>query len=84
MYKPVDIFLVNCEEGDWEGAYVDGECVSQGHSLDNRDWLHIIKEFKVFSGVIVNYTFTTQHMDEMGNSFPQYSEQIPIEFLQNE
>ena len=32
------VTLVRDHEGEWEGLYVDGTLIAQGHSLQDTDW----------------------------------------------
>ena len=29
----MDVLILNSEEGDWEGLFIDGELIDQGHTL---------------------------------------------------
>lgn len=43
----VKVTRVHDEHGEWEGLYVDGTLVDEGHSLDTHDVLTILgKEFE--------------------------------------
>lgn len=60
--KEVDLLLACLE--DWQGAYVDGELVSEGHEVNMID---IVKEFKYFKSAEWQYLhFET---DEDFNNF---------------
>jgi hypothetical protein len=63
------ITIIGCESGDWEGLYVNGILHYEGHSIYARDFIDLIKKFKVFKDVEC-FEITDEHMEELGASFP--------------
>lgn len=56
--------IVMSEEGDWEGLYLDGNLVAQGHSITARDALEAIGHKVDWSEA------TTAQLEQHGNSLP--------------
>ena len=48
-----DIVVVGSPDGDWEGVYVDGRLVFEGHSIT---WWHMLDALKI--------NYTTDDADE--------------------
>ena len=66
------VTIVNSEDGDWQGIYVNGILKAQSHSLSTRDILNALD---------VDHTiafFNESSMEKMGNSFPQKESDIII------
>jgi hypothetical protein len=55
---------------DWEGVYLDGKLIDQGHSLDLREVLTTLG-FHVESQYVIG-----EELDEFGNSFPTSLEEF--------
>lgn len=45
------VSLIETEDGDWVGLYVNGELIDEGHSLTSYQWIKVIKEYKHFDKV---------------------------------
>ena len=37
--KKLNIALVTCDDGDWEGLFIDGKLITEGHSVPSTDVL---------------------------------------------
>lgn len=65
--------IVNSREGDWQGIYIDGVLVDEGHSLDLKSCL----EYVTHAGVGPNDIF--QHHDvEIDACFPPSFEDLRL------
>ena len=40
------VILIGTQSGDWEGLYINGKLVEQGHNIDRMDLLHYADQFK--------------------------------------
>lgn len=69
------ITVVSCEGGDWSGLYVDGFLEFEGHQIYERDYIELIRRYKVFKDVVC-FTITDEHMDWLGSSFPHKLEDV--------
>lgn len=63
--------LKNISLDDWEGWYLDGKLIQQGHSTDANDLLEKILGESIDSEYIEN-----DDLDEFGNSLPDSLEEI--------
>ena len=66
--------LVGCTSGDWEGAYIDGVLVDEGHSVD----LINIIQLRVMLD-IVQTEVQSDWLEEVGGTFPPFIDHIPYE-----
>jgi hypothetical protein len=57
---------------DWEGLYLDGLLIREGHSLDVRDVLEAL-------GITVDYVMADDCLNELGSCPPLLTEVVPDE-----
>ena len=65
--------IVGCEAGDWEGLYIDGKLVEEGHKI-HRDTIfeHL--------GINADYSCASDNaMDKMGCSFPEKLDEVILD-----
>jgi hypothetical protein len=75
-----DVILISCESDDWEGIYVDGFLLDEGHSLSNSHFISLIRTYKNFNSIEQKW-ITDEGMDEVGCSFPTQYNDIPKKYL---
>jgi hypothetical protein len=70
------VVILNTQEGDWEGLFVDGSLINEGHHLGEGDTLFLLKQAEKLdfkSSDIVISTLTnddSEYVESYGN-FPQ-------------
>lgn len=69
------VTIVGCESGDWSGLYVDGVLECEGHQIYERDYIELIRKYKVFKDVAC-FQITGEHMDSLGSNFPNKLEDV--------
>lgn len=69
--------IINCESGDWEGLYVNGILQYEGHSINARDFINLIRKYKVFKDVQC-FEISDEHMEKLGSSFPHNLRDVNI------
>ena len=47
--KKLSIALVTCDDGDWEGLFIDGKLITEGHSVPSTDVLDKLEELGVIN-----------------------------------
>lgn len=76
------VVILQSQEGDWEGLYVDGKCISQSHTLGEGDGkLFLLRKAKEFSftidDVIVKYVNNDdEEMLQDGGMFPENLDEL--------
>ena len=64
-----NLLFVTGEEGDWEGLYVKGKLVKEGHELTKYDVLDALKEYNFDLGFEYGeYTINQEYLDDYGLS----------------
>lgn len=73
------LFVVG-EEGDWEGMYLDGVLVKEGHIISKHDALDALKDYKGDLGDSYGeYTVKQEYLE--GNGLPIHFEDIDKEMI---
>lgn len=68
------LFVVG-EEGDWEGMYLEGVLIVEGHIISKYDALDALKEYKGdLDGSYGEYTINQEHLEE--NGLPKHFKDI--------
>jgi len=71
----VTVTVIGCESGDWSGLYVDGVLECEGHSIYERDYINLIRKYKVFKDVDC-FEISDEHMEWLGCNFPNKLEEV--------
>lgn len=45
----MDILILQTQEGDWEGLYIDGKIIDQGHNIGEGNRLFLLKKAEEFN-----------------------------------
>lgn len=67
--------LVGCTSGDWEGVFVDGVLIEEGHHVDLIPIIngnHVITE-------AVRVEVNSDWLEETDGTFPNFIDHIPYE-----
>lgn len=69
----MDVLLLSSQEGDWEGLYVNGEIVDQGHRIDRDDFLELAEKYNFKSSDVRKKELTNEDEEEtsMSGRFPR-------------
>lgn len=70
------IIVVNSNQGDWSGIYLDNELWTEHHSLDTQDWAELINNHHLESVDVKEVC--GDWLEEWGN-LPQRYQDIPVE-----
>ena len=61
------LLFVTGEEGDWEGLYLEGKLVKEGHELTKYDVLDALKTFDYdFGDEYGSYTINQEYLEDIG------------------
>jgi hypothetical protein len=71
--EDMNIVYVDNEDGDWEGWYLNGKLIDEGHRVDTCQLL------KQLGFNIVRREMTYEQMEELGCRFPESLEDVPDE-----
>lgn len=68
----MEITFVNNNQGagDWQGVYVDGSLMQQGHALDYYAILCLLKDTGQTIKVLQRVTLNDAQMESLGNRLP--------------
>lgn len=71
------VTIIGCESGDWKGLYVNGILQYEGHNIYARDFIDLIRKFKVFKGVEC-FEISNEYMEELGSCFPHSLRDVKV------
>jgi hypothetical protein len=68
-----------CEDGDWQGLYLDGKLLYQEHTIEFITGLTLlyVNGVNLFDLEIKTVTFTMNEIEGMGDSFPDTVKELP-------
>ena len=46
---PKDVLILISQSGDWEGLFIEGELIDEGHSLGEGDRTYLLKKAEEFN-----------------------------------
>lgn len=69
------IAVVRNHEGDWEGLYVEGKLVAEGHSIEIQDVFDAMKKASMLENINVEIIYDNErrwgeYLEIFGNRFP--------------
>lgn len=80
------ILVLTTQSGDWEGLFIDGELISEGHNLgqgnSKKFWIDMSKKYDFLSEDIVEKELTDEdeeYMEDSGN-FPNNISELKGEY----
>lgn len=65
--KTASITIVNSEDGDWSGLYVNKLLEYEGHNIATADWIDVIQKHRKFSGVVEIFEVSDEFINDRGN-----------------